>query len=98
MQSKSPILPTNGIRQTATKMPVCQATPIISGKRLHNQSGGEFYALAGVTAADTCGNDITSNIEVFGNVITTRKGKYKVTYSVTDVLKRTSSVTMVTVQ
>ena len=39
------------------------------------------------------------NIEVFGNVVTTRKGKYKVTYSVTDVLKRTSSVTItVTVQ
>mgnify|MGYP001700889125 CR=1 FL=1 len=91
MQSKSPILPTNGIRQTAIK---------ISGANDYTiKSGGEFYALAGVTAVDTCGNDITSNIEVFGNVVTTRKGKYKVTYSVTDVLKRTSSVTItVTVQ
>ena len=63
------------------------------------KSGGEFYALTGVTAVDTCGNDITSDIEVVGNVVTARKGKYKVTYSVTDVLKRTSSVTItVTVQ
>ncbi|HJI62406.1 MAG TPA: DUF5011 domain-containing protein [Ruminococcus bromii] len=82
------------------KCPYAKATPIISGANDYTiKSGGKFYALAGVTAVDTCGNDITSNIEVFGNVITTRKGKYKVTYSVTDVLKRTSSVTItVTVQ
>lgn len=82
------------------KCPYAKATPTISGANDYTiKSGGEFYALAGVTAVDTCGNDITSNIEVFGNVITTRKGKYKVTYSVTDVLKRTSSVTItVTVQ
>ena len=82
------------------KCPYAKATPIISGANDYTiKSGGEFYALAGVTAVDTCGNDITSNIEVFGNVVTTRKGKYKVTYSVTDVLKRTSNVTItVTVQ
>ena len=82
------------------KCPYAKATPIISGANDYTiKSGGEFYALAGVTAVDTCGNDITSNIEVFGNVVTTRKGKYKVTYSVTDALKRTSSVTItVTVQ
>lgn len=82
------------------KCPYAKATPIISGANdCTIKTGGEFYALAGVTAVDTCGNDISSEIKVVGNVVTTRKGKYKVTYSVTDVLKRTSSVTItVTVQ
>lgn len=77
------------------KCPYSTATPTISGANDYTiKSGGEFYALAGVTAVDTCGNDITSDIQVVGNVVTTRKGKYKVTYSVTDVLKRTASVTI----
>lgn len=82
------------------KCPYAKATPIISGANdCTIKTGGNFYALAGVTAVDTCGNDISSEIKVVGNVGTTRKGKYKVTYSVTDVLKRTSSVTItVTVQ
>lgn len=38
MQSKLPISPTNGIRQTAIKMPVCQSnTNNQRCKRLHNQ-------------------------------------------------------------
>lgn len=82
------------------KCPYAKATPIISGANdCTIKTGGNFYALAGVTAVDTCGNDISSEIKIVGNVVTTRKGKYKVTYSVTDVLKRTSSVTItVTVQ
>lgn len=82
------------------KCSYAKATPIISGANdCTIKAGGNFYALAGVTAVDTCGNDISSEIKVVGNVVTTRKGKYKVTYSVTDVLKRTSSVTItVTVQ
>ena len=82
------------------KCPYAKATPIISGANdCTIKTGGNFYALAGVTAVDTCGNDISSEIKVVGNVVTTRKGKYKVTYSVTDVLKRTYSVTItVTVQ
>ncbi len=85
---------------SSKKCPYATATPTISGANdCTIKTGGEFYALAGVTAVDTCGNDISSEIKVVGNVVTTRKGKYKVTYSVTDVLKRTSSVTItVTVQ
>ncbi|WP_418547838.1 L,D-transpeptidase family protein [Ruminococcus bromii] len=85
---------------SSKKCPYATAAPTISGANdCAIKSGGEFYALTGVTAVDTCGNDITSDIEVVGNVVTARKGKYKVTYSVTDVLKRTSSVTItVTVQ
>lgn len=85
---------------SSKKCPYATATPTISGANdCTIKTGGNFYALAGVTAVDTCGNDISSEIKVVGNVVTTRKGKYKVTYSVTDVLKRTSSVTItVTVQ
>lgn len=85
---------------SSKKCPYATATPTISGANdCTIKTCGNFYALAGVTAVDTCGNDISSEIKVVGNVVTTRKGKYKVTYSVTDVLKRTSSVTItVTVQ
>lgn len=85
---------------SSKKCPYAKATPTISGANdCTIKTGGNFYALTGVTAVDTCGNDISSEIKVVGNVVTTRKGKYKVTYSVTDVLKRTSSVTItITVQ
>lgn len=85
---------------SSKKCPYATATPTISGANdCTIKTGGNFYALTGVTAVDTCGNDISSEIKVVGNVVTTRKGKYKVTYSVSDVLKRTSSVTItVTVQ
>lgn len=80
---------------SSKKCPYATATPTISGANdCTIKTGGNFYALTGVTAVDTCGNDISSEIKVVGNVVTTRKGKYKVTYSVTDVLKRTSSVTI----
>lgn len=80
---------------SSQKCPYANATPTISGaKDCTIKSGGDFYALTGVTAVDTCGNDITSDIEVIGNVVTSRKGQYKVTYSVTDALKRTNSVTI----
>lgn len=54
--------------------------------------GGTFSPLGGVKAYDTCSNDITDKISVTGNVVTSHTGKYKVTYSVTDVLNRTTSV------
>ena len=67
--------------------------PQITGaKDMTITQGSEYLPKDGITAADTCGSDITESIEVTGNVVTTRKGKYKVTYSVTDVLHRTNSV------
>ncbi len=41
-----------------------------------------------MTALDTCSNDITEKMEIIGNPNTYVPGKYKVTYSVTDVLNR----------
>lgn len=55
------------------------------------QDGG-FYPLGGVKAVDTCSNDITDRVTVTGNVITSRAGTYKVTYSVTDAMHRSTSV------
>ena len=45
-----------------------------------------------IKAVDTCSNDITDKVVVTGNVVTSRVGKYKVTYSVTDSLHRSTSV------
>ncbi len=47
-----------------------------------------------VTAVDTCSNDITDKIIAFGNVITSKVGEYKVTYSVTDDLGKSAEVTI----
>ena len=45
--------------------------------------------LEGITAQDTCFNDITSSIKVKGDIDTTKAGKYNITYSVTDLLGKT---------
>jgi lipoprotein-anchoring transpeptidase ErfK/SrfK len=48
--------------------------------------------LAGVSAVDSCGNDITVKIEVLGNVNPQKAGVYKITYRVTDVLGKKAEV------
>ncbi len=47
-----------------------------------------------VTAVDTCSNDITDKMTVTGNVVTSKAGKYLVTYSVTDDLGKTAEKTI----
>ncbi len=80
--------------------PYYSKTPVISGANdCIIKKGDQFYPLGGVSAVDTCSNDITNRITVTGNVVPSRTGRYKVTYSVTDVLNRTDSVDItVTVQ
>lgn len=63
---------------------------IIGAEDCTISKGGTFSPLGGVKALDTCSNDITDKITVTGNVVTSRTGKYKVTYSVTDILNRTT--------
>ena len=65
--------------------------PKISAENLTIKEGNSFSPMDKVTAKDTCGNDITDKIEVIGNVVPSRKGVYKLTYSVTDVLNRTDT-------
>ena len=52
--------------------------------------GGEFRIFGGVSAEDSCGNDITGRLQYLGNVVTSREGVYRVTYRVTDALHRTA--------
>ncbi len=66
-------------------------TPEISGAEDVTISVGSDYKMSdGVTALNSCGADATKEIEIIGNVVTSRAGVYKVTYRVTDALHRTA--------
>lgn len=54
-----------------------------------------FDYLSGIKAYDTCGNDITSEIIVTGEVDLNIPGEYIVTYSVTDLLGRSAECTVI---
>ena len=69
--------------------------PVISGAQdVTIEKNSDFDSK--VTAVDSCSQDITDKIQVIGNVITSKKGTYKVTYRVTDDLgkKAEKSVTV----
>lgn len=67
--------------------------PIISGaKDIAVEKDSDF--IMNVTAVDSCSNDITDKIVTFGNVITSKSGEYKVTYSVTDDLGKSAQATI----
>lgn len=53
--------------------------------------GHEVDLLEGIIAKDTCGNDVTDKIKVTGTVDFYRLGTYKINYSVTDLLGRSTS-------
>lgn len=75
--------------------PYKNAKPIISGAvDCTIKKGGDFYPLGAISAVDTCGNDITDKVSVMGNVVTSKTGTYKVSYSVTDVMHRTATKTI----
>ena len=72
-------------------------TPVITGAKDVTLKVGDSYSMTdGVTAQDTCGNDVTDHMEIIGSPDTSREGTYKVTYSVTDALNR-SAKTEITV-
>ena len=54
-----------------------------------------FDYLNGIRAYDTCGNDITSDIVVSGEVDLNIPGEYKVSYSVVDLLGRSAQCTVI---
>ena len=71
--------------------PYGKKAPQISGASdVTISAGSDYDAKEGVTATDTCDNDITDKLEIIGNVVPERAGVYKVTYRVTDVLNRTA--------
>ena len=55
----------------------------------------KFDYLSGIKAYDTCGNDITSEIIVKGEVDLNIPGEYIVSYSVTDLLGRSAECTVI---
>ncbi len=56
--------------------------------------GKKTSLLSGVKAASTTGEDITSKIKVTGKIDIYKTGKYKVKYTVTDAIGRTTSKTV----
>ena len=65
--------------------------PIIKGAQdVIIKKGDKYTVEKGITALDTCSNDITNKLSVVGNVIATKTGTYKVTYQVKDALNRTA--------
>lgn len=65
--------------------------PVIKGAQdIIIKKGDNYTVEKGITALDTCSNDITDKLCVVGNVITTKTGTYKVTYQVKDALNRTA--------
>lgn len=52
--------------------------------------GSSYNIAQGVTATDTCGNDITDKLVITGNVNPNRAGTYRVTYRVTDAINRSA--------
>ncbi len=77
----------------AVENPYASKTPEIYGtSNLTINKGETADLLEGVTAVDTCSNDITSKISVTGNILTNKAGTYKLTYSVEDTMHRTNRV------
>ena len=59
--------------------------PTITGAEdVELKKGSSFDPKAGVTAADICGNDITSRIKIAGDVLTDKPGVYYISYTITD--------------
>lgn len=57
--------------------------------------GTEISYLYGVSAKDTCGNNITKDIQVYGEVNVNQKGKYMIVYYVEDLIGRTDLCTAI---
>ncbi len=73
--------------------PYTKLKPVISGADYTAVEVGKgFDLLQGVTAVDTCGNDITSKIKTDGTVNVNNEGTYVVSYYVTDDMNRSVRV------
>ncbi len=76
----------------ATDNPYNGKKPQINGAQSLTITAGDAYDMKrGVTATDTCGNDITAKMEVIGNVKPNVPGNYRVSYRISDALHRTAS-------
>lgn len=69
-------------------------SPAINASDITIQAGNNYNIRNNVTATDTCGNDITSTITVNGSYDIHTVGSYPITFSVTDLLGRSASITI----
>ncbi len=77
----------------AEENPYAKKTPEIFGTSdLTVAKGNKVDLLEGVTAVDTCSNDISDRIVITGNVLTNKVGTYKLTYSIEDTMHRTKRI------
>lgn len=75
--------------------PWSQYSAMITGtKDVTIQAGGSFDPYAGVTAVDTCGNDITDKMKLSGSYDVGIPGAYTITYSVTDAIGSSATETI----
>lgn len=75
--------------------PWSQYSAMITGvKDATIQAGESFDPHNGVTAVDTCGNDITDKMKLSGSYDVGIPGKYTITYSVTDAIGSTATETI----
>lgn len=75
--------------------PWSQYSAMITGvKDATIQAGESFDPYNGVTAVDTCGNDITDKMKLSGSYDVGIPGKYTITYSVTDAIGSTATETI----
>ena len=73
--------------------PWLSCAPVISNAvDLTVKTGSSINLLKHITAVDTCGNDISKNVGITGNYDLSTPGIYTVTYTVTDLLGKTTSV------
>ncbi len=69
--------------------PWISAKPNIKGvKNLHVRRGTSIDLLKGIQAVDSCGNDITKEIQIKGKYSLQVAGVYEITYTVKDLLGR----------
>lgn len=70
--------------------------PLISGVEDREvEFGSYFSSMYGVTAVDTCGNNITNRVKIYGDVDTNKKGRYMLVYYVEDLIGKTDIKTAI---
>lgn len=67
---------------------------IVGARDITIQPGEDFDPRSGVTAIDTCGNDITDRLRVSGTYDAYAAGTYNITYTVTDLIGSSATETV----
>ena len=85
-------------KETTTETPttvVTKAAPTISGAHdVELELNERYIPMAGISAVDADGNDLTDDVVYNGDVDTSKAGVYHATFSVTDSNGNTASVTI----